>query len=788
MKPSPNAELVLKTRYYKENEDWDALCKRVSQFISQPNPELESEYFNLLNEFWFLPNSPTLMNAGTEIGNTAACFVLDVSDSMDSIMETAKDMATIFRAGGGVGVDMSKLRENGSKVKKTQGVASGSVSFMEIYDTVARVTKQGGVRRAALMGVLRVDHPEILDFITVKNNRTALNNFNLSVGITQEFMEALKNNDTYDVISPITGKVDEYKAKDIFEFIAMNAHKHGEPGLLFLDTINNRNPIPQFGKISATNPCLTGETLVAVADGRNFVSIKELAESGDDVLVYTMDYNGNPVPSMMRHPRLTGYNQPIYKITLDDGSIVRATRNHKFKMIGGHYVEVANLKKHDMMFATKINFNTQQIDGSAYIHYDKNNFIEKQCEHCGHTMIIFDHNERECSYCSQYCGSIGKLKNELKLSDVSGKNEHIVRVISVEPDGFEDVYNGTIDSYHNFYVAFPENKDDNMSNLLCINNLQCGEQPLLANSACVLGSINLSKISNIDELDKLVRLSVRFLNNSIDVSEYPLDKINQTVRQLRQIGLGVMGWADYLAQRDIPYDSSRAIIEANAIMSRIKAVAHDESVMIAIERNVYIDTIEGKRYNGGLLSIAPTGTISMLADCSSSIEPYFALAYQKNVLDGESLTYINDILKEKLIYYGLWSPEVEQKIIETGSVQDIDEIPENIKQVFKTANDISVEAHIKMQAAFQIHVDSGISKTINMSNDADVDDVKRAYLLAYQLGCKGITVYRDGSRQGQVLTTNATKSETCPECSQETVLESGCRSCKHCGWSACSTS
>lgn len=785
MKLSDSALTVLKARYFIGDEDWSGLCRRVSNHVANGDEELAEEYYNAIYNQYFLPNSPALMNAGTSIGNLSACFVRSPKDSMESIMETAKEASLLFKSGGGVGMDFSKLREKDAPVKETSGVASGAVSFMEIFNTVAEVTKQGGKRRAAMMGSLRIDHPEILDFITVKNDRNKLNNFNLSVAITDDFMGKVKDNEYYDLISPHSGDIiGQLKAGDIFDFIALNAHKHGEPGLLFIDEMNKRNPIPQFGKIETTNPCLTGDTLVAVADGRNFVSIKELADIGDDVPVWSMDYEGNPVVRTMVRPRVTGHNKKIYKITFDNGQTVRATGNHQFRCVDNKYREVSELKVGDKMFAQCGQIGKADSDelNSLKKHNDVDRIV-KECEFCSKTLTL-NYNDREIAYCSSFCGEKMSELNKFLLSQSSPESNSL-SIVSIEEDGYANVYNGTVDEFHNFYVAFPEDINDPLSNLLCINGLQCGEIPAIDGSACVLSSLNISNIDTINNLDKYVRLAVRFLNGIIEVGTFPVSKITEVAKTTRQIGLGIMGWADYLAQRGIVYGSNEAIFEANRLISRIKQIAHDESVMIAIEKNEFIDTIDGKRYNGTLLSIAPTGTISMIADCSSSIEPYFALAYNKNVMDGESFTYLNEYLERDLRKLNLWTKDIVNDIVSTGSIQHIKVIPEHIRAIYRTANEISIEEHIKMQAAFQNHVCQAVSKTINLKQGAGIQDVKDAYLLAYELGCKGITVYRDGSRGNQVLTTKQTQSEVCPDCNSELVIDGGCRTCKQCGWSAC---
>lgn len=567
MKLSDNAEVVLQKRYYLKDENWDSLCRRVANSIAK-NPEDAQEYFEAINNLYFLPNSPTLMNSNTELNNLSACFSLDILDSMESIMDTAKNLALIFKSGGGCGLPFDNIRERDSVVGSTSGAASGVVSFMELYDAVANTVKQGGRRRAALLGSLRVDHPEILDFIDCKKDLKKFNNFNISVSVTDEFMKAAKNGDNYDLISPVNGVVGQLNAREVLEKIAKNAWENGEPGLLYVDTANKTNPIPQFGVLKNTNPC--------------------------------------------------------------------------------------------------------------------------------------------------------------------------------------------------------------------------GEVYLLANEACNLLSLNLAQIPD-GELDYYSRLGTRFLNDVIDCGKYPLPQIAEQVAKTRKIGLGIMGWADYLARKMIPYDSNAARNEAERIIKQVLESSHDESVMLAIKNNKCIETTKGKRYNGTLLTIAPTGTISMIADCSSGIEPYFALAYTKNVMDGQSFNYINPILEEVLTKEGLWCSEVKAQVAKTGSIQHIDTIPQSIKDVFKVANEISVLGHVKMQASFQKYVDNSISKTINMKSNATVDDVLLAYLSAYRLGIKGITVYRDGSRNGQVLTSPKAKIEKCPECqSKEISHDSGCVTCLSCGWSICS--
>jgi ribonucleoside-diphosphate reductase alpha chain len=550
MKLSDTAEKVLRERYYRKNkcghftEDWYNMCVRVARSVVNPrgnNPILEQEVVDAMYNLRFLPNSPTLMNAGTEIGQLSACFVLPIEDSMESIFTTLKHTALIHKTGGGTGFDFSKIRPKGSTVNSTHGVASGVISFMSIFDAATGEIKQGGRRRGANMGVLNVSHPEIREFITAKSDLNKLNNFNISVMIPDTFIKAVKEKQLWSLIDPNTDKpaviVD---ANNLFDMIAEQAWKTGEPGVLFYDTINNKAP-ETIRPITATNPC--------------------------------------------------------------------------------------------------------------------------------------------------------------------------------------------------------------------------GELPLPPYGSCNLGSINVAKFINKDKTDfdyeklkRTVRIAVEFLNYVIDANKYPLPQIKEVTKKHRMIGLGIMGWADALIQLGIPYNSQEALEKAYELMYAVKTSAEKKSRELG---NLYED-----RCNTTLTCIAPTGTLSMIANCSSGIEPLFALSYTKNVMDGKSFTYINEYLLAKLKELNLDKEEIIEEIKKTGSIQHIKEIPGDIKRIFVTALDIDYKDHIKMQAIFQKLVDSSISKTINFKNNMTVQDVKDAILMAHELGCKGITVYRDGSRSNQVLTvTKSTKEE-----------------------------
>lgn len=577
---SGNALKVLEKRYFRKNEagelleDWDTLIRRVAKDIADGDQEKENNFFELLDSGYFLPNSPTLMNAGGDLQQLSACFVLPIEDSMESIFETLKNAALIHKSGGGTGFSFSSLREADARVRSTNGVSSGPISFLKVFNAATDAVKQGGTRRGANMAILNVDHPQIMDFIKCKADTSELTNFNLSVGITEGFMQAVSNDEEYELISPYSGKVvDTQNARDVFCLIVDMAHKNGEPGIVFLDRINAANPTPQLGKIESTNPC--------------------------------------------------------------------------------------------------------------------------------------------------------------------------------------------------------------------------GEQPLLPNEACNLGSINLAALITDGALDweklrYVTRLSVDFLDQVIDRSKFPLPQIEKMVHLNRKIGLGVMGWADLLFQLGIPYASDAAVSLAEELMEFVDFEAKQRSLELAQQKGSF-PSFDGSIYakgnlgrtplkknwddlgqkiasqglrNATLTTIAPTGTISMILDTSSGIEPQFSLVYVKNVMDGEKLLYVNKWFSQALEKEGIYSQELLEKVAEAGSVAELEEIPPHIREVFQTAHDISPEWHIRSQAAFQKYTDNAVSKTINFPSSATVEDIRIAYELAHQLGCKGITVYRDGSRENQVLSSGATKTGT----------------------------
>ena len=573
---SPNALRVLEKRYLKKNEEGktvespEEMFRRVAKAIASVELNygkldteikyLEEQFYEMMTSLKFLPNSPTLMNAGRRLGQLSACFVLPIEDSMESIFEAVKHAAIIHKSGGGTGFSFSNLRPKGDIVGSTKGISSGPISFMTVFDSATEAIKQGGTRRGANMGILRIDHPDILDFIHAKDHIAKLNNFNLSVAITDAFMKAFEKDEEYDLINPHTGKsTRRLKARDVFNLIINHAWKNGEPGIIFIDRINQYNPTPSIGKIESTNPC--------------------------------------------------------------------------------------------------------------------------------------------------------------------------------------------------------------------------GEQPLLSYESCNLGSINLAKFVNYtddispeacidwDSLKKILYLSVHFLDNVIDANKYPLQKIEDNTKANRKIGLGVMGWADMLIQLRIPYNSDDASKLATEVMRFIYTEGRKQSTVLAEQKGAFPNFKESiyrdnaPLRNASITTIAPTGTLSIIAGCSSGIEPMFAVSFVRNVLEGTKLYEVNLHFEKVAKERGFWSRELIERIAEKGSLQDFEEIPVDVKKVFITAHEISPLDHIRMQATFQKYTDNAVSKTVNFPHSATPKDVGDVYLFAYGLGCKGGTVYRDGSREEQVLSTGQTKAE-----------------------------
>ncbi|MCM8812548.1 MAG: vitamin B12-dependent ribonucleotide reductase [Candidatus Omnitrophica bacterium] len=566
-----NARTVLERRYLKKDDQGKPMetprdmFLRVASTLAAADKKFDKranvdkateEFYTVMTNLEFLPNSPTLMNAGRDLGQLSACFVLPIDDTMEDIFDAVKNAALIHKSGGGTGFSFSRLRPKNSQVKTTGGVASGPVSFLKVFDSATQAVKQGGTRRGANMGILRVDHPDILEFISCKEKDREISNFNISVGVTEEFMRCVEADQEYDLVDPHTGGVVErLRARQVFDLITEMAYKNGEPGVVFLDRMNKDNPTPALGQIESTNPC--------------------------------------------------------------------------------------------------------------------------------------------------------------------------------------------------------------------------GEQPLLPYESCNLGSINLATMVKDGQIQwkrlaEVTATAVHFLDNVIEVNKFPLPLIEKMTKMNRKIGLGVMGFADFLIQLGIAYNSEAALETGQNVMQFIQDEAINASVKLAEKRGVPA-SFEQSRYNDAgkprvrnmtLTTIAPTGTLSILADCSSGIEPLFALAYYRNVMDNDKLMEFNPALEKALQARGLDTPELRQKIAAQGNLHGIEEVPEPLRRIFVTAHDISPEWHVRMQAAFQKYTHNAVSKTINFAHEATLAEVRESYILAYRLGAKGLTIYRDRSREAQVLNIAGNQPQT----------------------------
>lgn len=717
---SDNAKVVLDKRYIIKDKEGNPLETHEQLFyrIAKAVAEVEKDYvdadkvdidrlmidfYHLMTNMEFLPNSPTIFNAGTPNGQLSACFVLPIHDSMESIFTTLKHAALIHKSGGGTGFDFSELRPKDSTVGSTGGAASGPLSFLKVYDAATEQVKAAGKRRGANMGVLRVDHPDIVDFIKAKEIDGVYSNFNLSVAITDKFMEAVKNGTTYELIDPHTKEVtDTPDARSIYELIVDRAWLSGDPGIIFIDTMNKHNPIPKQGNIASTNPCVTADNWVDTDKGP--VQVKDLIGVPFNAVVHGKVYSSTEEGFFYKG------KQRVYTLTSQDEKYrVRLTKDHKV-----------------------------------------------ECMHRGGVIKMTPAD---------------KIPNDAFIM-TRDKDERVLFGSLVDTGVDEDVYDCTIDEIHKFSC-----------NGIVVSN--CAEQPLLPYEACNLGSINLAKMVTgrkeilIDwaKLKETVHKAVHFLDNVIDASVFPIPEITEKVKQNRKIGLGVMGWADLLFLLEIPYDSQRALMLANDVMAFIRREAMAKSKLLATykrpfpgyEESVYKEKGEGPYRNATVTTVAPTGTLSMIAGCSSGIEPIFALYFVKHVMNGERLAELNPYFMNALKKSKCDDKEVMDAVMSCGSVRSVDGVPDEIKEVFGTAMDISPEYHLRMQAAFQEHIDSAVSKTVNLPHEATREDIDYIYRHAHEWGCKGVTVYRDGCKSVQVLYTGTGDSKATGETKEVSV-------------------
>ena len=772
------------------------------------------QYYSTMVKCEFLPNSPCLMNAGQKLGQFSACFVIHMDDNIISIMDGAKTVARIFQSGGGVGINYSDLRHRGAPVESTAGTASGPVVFMGVIDAVTDAIRQGGRRRGANMGILEIWHPDIEEFIGAKLKPGKLTNFNVSVGIWDDFWDNLFGDKIYKLRTSRYGdEVKEISARRLFDYIATSAWNSADPGLIFLDTVNKHNVLipARNGPIRATNPCWGGDVRVLTKEGPK--EFRELALGNSTVEVLTREDNGDLTYRTMRNPGLTASETDVMCVVLQDSkggcSAKICTPNHKVYtsgLNGATAVEVKDLQpgeriqsiyeEEDKYIQTigpempKIRIKTIEPTDTGQPSAVEIPLAGKAEAKGGLFKGIKSSNEKNNAVIKGgYLGAAGELievdgsqKNsgKSKWKGLFSKKNHTV--LAVLHAGKADVYNGVVDGTHRYFVEAGDGH--------YILSGNCGEQALYPGESCNLGSINVAKFVRDGDLDweelrKTIAVTTRMLDGVMEANKYPTEEVDVASRETKRIGLGVMGVSDALYMLGIPYNSRAGMDFHGRLAEFITYHSMLESTNMSEERGPF-PLFEKSSYVSGMLpvsgatdggpsrldwdglrqrikevgirhvlttTVAPTGTISMIAGCAGGIEPVFALAYEKKVTIG-SFMFVNDQFKEKM--GGMLGNEATADIADTitengGSCQTIDAVPDDVKKIFVTSMDIHWADHILAQAEWQRWISNSISKTINMPKSSTVEDVKAAYVLAYSLGLHGITIYRDESKETQVL-------------------------------------
>jgi len=931
MEVPPNSRSVLEKRYLKKDNDGrivetpEEMLWRVAATIASADMAygrtkeqahaLAEEFYEMMARLEFMPNSPTLMNAGRELGQLSACFVLPIEDSMESIFDALKNTALIHKSGGGTGFSFSRLRPAHDLVASTKGVSSGPISFMEVFNAATEAIKQGGTRRGANMGCLRVDHPDILEFITCKRQSDRLNNFNISVLITDRFMHALEKDEEYDLVNPRSGKVEKrYNARKVFELIVDSAWRNGEPGVIFIDRMNAANPTPTLGQIESTNPCVAGETLVYT--GAGLVSAAHLAASPLSMMSIAADSRMCRKDTLMASNVFCTGRRNVFRLRTKEGYSVRLTGNHRVMTERG-WVEAKDLVPGDRihimrgkggfgrsgdldtgrilgwlvgdgtvksdrvvlsffgkekgelapLFADTVNRNVdglQKLDrdypvgvvkvkGRDECRVSSKRLLDiaarfglKQDKHRIPDEVLAASEQFQRGFLQALFSADGSVQGStakgttVRLAQSDGpllervqqmllnfgvasriymnrrgqsrrmmpdgkggsreypcrpqhelviskenlgafmkeigfldgqKGEKLAKAFERRPRGFyrehftarfsgletegeQEVFDLMEPVTHSF-----------VANGFVVHN--CGEQPLLPYESCNLGSINLARMLkrtaegwevDYDKLKHTVHKVVRFLDNVIDMNKYPLEAIEKNTKGNRKIGLGVMGFADMLFMLEVGYNSPEAVELGERIMEFIDGEAKQASMALGaekgnmpnFERSVYAGRHPHMR-NATRTTIAPTGTISIISNCSSGIEPLFAVVFVRNVMDKTELLEVNPVFEERLRAEGLYTEALMKEIASKGTLRDVATLPPHIRRVFVNAHDIEPSWHIKMQAAFQKHTDNAVSKTVNFPHDATPQDIEEVYIMAFKMGCKGVTVYRDRSREEQVL-------------------------------------
>lgn len=935
--------------------------------------QLQKQFYKVMASFEFLPAGRTLSNAGTDNLVVSNCIVLHINDSMEGIFQTLKDAALLQQAGSGVGFPFHMLRPAGLTAKRTQGMSSGPVSFLKVYNRAFGVIKQQG-RHGASMAVMRIDHPDVLDFIHCKEKEGEMTNFNISVAVTDKFMKEVEKNSKEPWMCEFNGKkilprrvkknrngiVQEIKqekmtAREIMNEIVKAAWSNGEPGIIFIDEVNRTNPLPGLGRLEACNPCVTGDTWVMTKKGPK--------------KVIDLQHRFTAIVDGREHDASNGFFKtgikPVYRLKTKQGFELRLTKDHRVRKKSNslEWVKAGKLKPGDKITLHNhpdVSWKGEHTEGEGYvmglllgngtINLSKSggkmilsswgntpgpiavrNYVYNFANNLPHRsdfkgwFHIQDRNEYRLSLVS--IDTIGHKFNiktkkyiteemEIASSDfykgflrglfdadgsvqgtqmkgvsvrLAQNNVELLNAVqrmllrlgiaskiyanrksagtSKLPDGKGGKKDYPVKSMHElviscqnlhtFYkrVGFADiEKMEKLKNLLnnykrnlnqedfsvtvqeiCFDGVEevydvkvpgvnafdanglyvhnCAEQMLHDSDICNLGSINLDKFVknqkvNWKRLGQVTELATRMLDNVIDITDFPVDRVNKVFKKNRRIGLGIMGFADILFQLRIPYNSEQGRETAQKLMKFINNAAHKTSIQLAKEKGIFDNYNKSvfkkkqiKMRNAALTTIAPTGSISMVVDTSSGLEPCFALAYVKEVMGGQKLYYANRHLEKALREKDIYSDKLIHEIAQKGSVQSFKQIPLSLRKVFVGTFDISVKDHIKMQAAFQKHVDNSISKTINFPNSAATEDVLHAYMRAWKSKCKSCTVYREGSRKTEVLTLASKKeteisspaldflehpSNSCPECGGKLIAQEGCLSCPQCGFGLCS--
>ncbi len=809
----------------KEDETWEGACLRVAQHVAsaevdeEKRKEYEQKFFELIYNLVFLPGGRILANAGTNIKNLMNCFCLEIEDSRSSIYQTLKDAAEIFAHGGGVGYNFSNLRHEGAEIKSTGGHASGPLSFMSLFDQTGEVIQQAS-RRGAQMGILNYDHPDIKKFINYKatpnsRNTRLLEEYKRNLELNgldkkgTKFFKVLEktlqdDQLTHFNISVLTNddffnNIEKEKNKELLLNISKTAWESGDPGILFYDRTNEDNMTPYLGDLKVTNPCVTGDTrILTVFEGAK--TFKELADEGKDVLIYSWNSETKLMEvDRMVSPRKTRANSNLVEVTFDSGLKVRCTPDHNFISFRGRKVSAMGLIPGMSIRAFSMSLHKDGhlrihgwVNGNARHQYVSRMIYEYIFGKIPDGMILH-HKDMDKLNNDPHNFQLLTLSEHTSMHRTNWRKYKNHKVLKIEKLNYkEDVYNGTVEKNSNYIIV-----DESPVAGICsgIVSSNCGEVALLPYESCCLGSLNLHEFYreednsiNFEFLEYAVRTAVRFLDNVQDISVAPLPKINKTSKGLRRIGLGIMGWADLLAELELPYDSEDALKLANYLSWFISFFSWLESINLANEKGVFplydkekvnlsvVERILNSKYNphkvnmdevreNGLrnvsvTSIAPTGTISILCDCNSGIEPFFALAYIRNITEGvgntakDFIIELNPILIKKLKKYNFSNEEIKEiteEVRKTGTLANLEKIPGRIKSLFSNSHEISWASHVEMQAAWQEFITNCVSKTINCPETATPEDIKNAIIYGWNSNLKGMTLYRDKSRTFQVL-------------------------------------